>query len=127
MKIVNVLVLLSLLLTACATPPTPFLDVTTTPTPEPQTTFYARIAIGSVSPAKIKVVVYAAQLSYNFAPPANASPLSLVEPTCYQPKDGGNCLHDIQSVMANNALLVIEAGHWCATKTGDDYTEPVPC
>jgi hypothetical protein len=101
--------------------------VTTTPTLAPQTIFYARIAIGSVNPTAIKTVVYVARLSYNFAPPANASPLSLVEPTCYQPEDGGNCLHDIQSVMANNALLVIEAGCWTATPTGDDYTAPQPC
>lgn len=126
LKKLIIFVLTSTLLVSCTNTPTPFLDVTTTPTPLPQIEFTARLSLSA--PNGDVVQVYAESVKQDFTS-KNKPDMSLFGVDCAVIPSGGDVCYDKDTdiLISTLSIELIESGHWCATQTGDDYTEPVPC
>src|SRR5678815_2507558 len=127
MKNYRILVLFSLLLAACTTPPTPFLDVTTTPTPVPAQRFTVRITMGAVEVIR-KDTVYLGGIKIDYVADEQGNvraPIDYVSPICYITPSGACQEQGAADLIVNGVMLSIETGCWVSTKTGDDYTEPI--
>lgn len=129
MKLHHLLITLCFVLAACTTPPTPFLDVTTTPTPAAQTEFTARLNVGASAVIR-RDTIYLGSISIRYVVDEQGNvtqPTDYTSPICYM-APGGTCVtQGANELLVNGVTLSIESGHWCATPAEGGYTSPVEC
>lgn len=128
MKNLATLVLaLALFLVACATLPTPFLNVTPTLAPSPQVEIFTTRV--TVMLANKTHTVYASASKTDFSRDAQgvvSATTGYKSPFCIEQE--GACVVEGANEMLNSwEVQSIESVCFRATKTGQDYTEPVAC
>lgn len=129
MKTYRLLILLYLLLTACApSTGTPFLDVTPTLTPVPPTVFTARVVVGSLETDKVSTL-FLSKIIIHYTVNAQGKvelPTDYTEPICVLSPDDV-CKTTGTAELLKGVTVIVESGCWTATPTGNDYTAPQPC
>lgn len=129
MKNLHIIALLSLLLAACTTPPTPFLDVTATAPPAVTQTFTARVTVGALDIIQ-ESTIYLNRITLRYVTNAEGKveiPTDYASPICYITPDNLCKTQGADELLIGSLTLSIESGCWRSTKQGQDYSVPEPC
>lgn len=128
MKIPSTIIALCLILVACATTPSHFIDVTIAAPVSPLTTFTAQIEL--LSPNGDSVTVYVESIQQTFLDSGGRPSMSLLGNTCsvISSGDTGKCYGDDAKLLLDTLpIKSINSGCWRSTKQNQDYSAPVPC